>query len=1381
MTDSTPKKKRRILLKATIALVLLIVLIVALLPTILSMGIVRGIARDAIASSVNGEFDIAAVKLGWFSDQRVEGVRMRDRDGSNAVDVTLTLRGGLLGLLMSGGTGGTDGLNMVVSGSITGTRNADGSFGLATLFKSDGSSSGSGGGGTGGSSQSGPVNAKATITIDTLTVAIKDLESQKRYAIDGLSGSATFDGGAGTLNAKLASATDMAGQKGSIDITVDAKGVSHQVDLAKLVIDAKVKAANLRVPAGDREADFKTIELAITSPGLAQSARVVATVEGTLDGTASTLAADVSVDALVNSAGAVAFRPANVRGTIDASNLPTSLLQPSLAATNVRLSEDLGAVIERLSVKIPGGGAPVAVELKAQKAMLAASAVVDPESGAVNNASFDGTVDVTPASLARLASAEVSAPVRLALRGRSLAFAATARDGAPALERLTGWVEVQPETPVVWLDRTKNIAAAAGPSTVIRFGRDDAASRFAAQVNAALALGSATEPPSAPAASNLTLGATVDPAITRIENATLSADLPLEPGFLVATTGQSFSKPVRLMPTVRDLDLALPYTGLGGIAVDAEVRVAGETALYVSQVNRDIALRDIALLLKSEDLTREIALALDGVVDTASIEVRQTIRSLPSDPSSIDPLAINTRGTTKLIGLSAASLIAWAPQQRTLIESAGIRDLSIDLANEPLPGKPGQRATLTLGGQPISGNIIAGVERDRASIDRLELAGTVARAMVLELQGSSEKPVTLAADAPFTLALARPTSFRFDELSAGGLPADLAARLTVSSLAVASAPGLSGPLTVQGLDTTVEVDPSATKATAKGSFSASGAGANERIEAVTFDLAWAKPAATDPPSLLSGASGSLRVAGVQVPWVEGLVGLAAGTVSNWTGDAGSLSLTMGRSGAEEVVTLEPSFPPNITEGSVTVRASGERVTASAAGLRVSVPPTTLERLSTKPAQAKDAPRFQFASGLSLALTDAKVELPKALANGLASEGDVLAGGSVQVALAIEPMTLRSVRPGMPLETLRVPALVASLRSTDLRQAITFEATQNEQAADGSFVRVQGGVSNLSDANGAFSADAATLDLDAEVRDLPTALVDLLAATDGSLGRALGDRITMTAKAKSLSAKSGQANLVVRSPFVELQVPQLTINSGGVARITDKNPLTATFALSPGIKDDLLYQINTIFADVELVKERATLTVRDLRYPLDGNLARFDSDLTLDVGDVRMRNGKPVSILFELLDNRPTPGSEARIEPLVVKINNGRLTYENFALRLFKQEGAPGTPPTWRSSIEMKGDVDLAKKHVNAITTRLPLSQVANYSGDATKILNQIGGRDSALAKSLSLGVTLYGPLYDDKGNFKELEMKLAPPEVGKDIKPEDLLKEGLKQIPGLVK
>ncbi len=1381
MTDSTPKKKRRILLKATIAIVLFIAILIALLPTILSMGLVRGIARDAIAGSVNGEVDLAAVKLGWLSDQRVEGLSFRDKDGSNTVDVTLTLRGGLLGLVFSGGTGGADGLDLVVSGSIVGTRSADGTLGLESLFKSgDGSAGSGGGGGTGSGSGSGGAAPKATITIDTLSVAIKDLESQKRYAIDGLKGAATFDGGgangAGTLTAKLNSATDTSGLKGSIDITIDAKGVAQPVNLAKLIVDAKVNATNLRVPAGDREAEFRAIELTLSSPGLAQSARVVAKVEGTLEGTASTLAADIAVDALVNSAGAVAFKPANVRGTIDASNLPTSLLEPWLASTNVRLSEDLGAVVERLSVKIPGGGAPVALELKAPKATLAASAVVDPESGAVNNATFDGTIDVTPASLARLASAEVSAPVRLALRGRSLAFAASGREDAPALERLTGWVEVQPETPVVWLDRAKNIAAAAGPSTVLRFGRDDAASRFAAQVNAALALGSATEPPSAPSSSNLSLGATVDAGFTRVENATLTADLPLEPGFLVATTGQSFSKPVRLRPTVRDLDCSIPAGGafgLGGIAIDAEVRVEGETALYVAQVNRDIALRDIALLLKSEDLTGEIALALDGVVDTATVAVRQTVRSLPSDPSAIDPFAVNTRGTTKLTGLSAASLIAWVPQQRTLIESAGIRDLSIDLANEPLPGKPGQRVTLALGGEPMRGNVIAGVEKEQASIDRLELSGTIARALVLELQGSSEQPVTLAADAPFTLALARPTSFRFDELAAGGLPAGLAAQLTLPSLAVASAPGLAGPVTLQGLDTTVEVDPSATKATAKGSFAASGAASGERIEAVTFDLAWAKPAATDPPSLLSGASGSMRIAGVQVPWVEGLVGLAPGTVSNWTGDAGSLALTMARSGAEEVVTLEPSFPPNITEGRVTVRASGERVTATAAGLRIAVPPTTLERISTKPNQAKDAPRFQFASGLSLALTDATVELPKALVR----EGDTLAGGSMQVALAIEPMTLRSVRPGMPLETLRVPALQASLRSTDLRQAVTFDIAQNEQTADGSTVRVQGGLSNLSDASGAFSADAATLDLDAEVKDLPTAIVDLLAATDGSLGRALGDRISMTAKAKGLSAKSGQANLEVRAPFVELKVPQLTINSGGVARITEKNPLTATFALSPGIKDDILYQINTIFADVELVKERATLTVRDLRYPLDGNLARFDSDLTLDVGDVRMRNGKPVSLLFQLLDNRPTPGSEARIEPLLVKVNNGRLTYDNFALRLFKQEGAAGAPPTWRSSIEMKGDVDLAKKRVNAITTRLPLSQVANYSGDATKILNQIGGRDSDLAKSLSLGVTLSGPLYDEKGNFKELEMKLAPPEV----KPEDLLKEGLRQLPGLVK
>jgi hypothetical protein len=1389
----TPKRRGR-LVRILLGAVAAIVLLIALAPTILSWGIAKSIARNALVDSINGDADVARVSLGWFSNQRVEGLAVRDAAGENVAKLDVTVQNGLLSLAGSGGSS----LDVALSGSIKGTIEKDGSIGFAKLAKpssggAGGSGSGSGGSGSGKKSDSASEIA-AKVSIKDLSIVLDDKASGKTYALTGLSGEMLFDGKTRSAKATLASPTEFAGSKGSIQLAVDLGNLPLAGDLGAMTIDLALGAKDIKVPAGGVEAEFRTIECNVKSPGLSQNATVTAKAEGIVDGkTPSALIADLTIAQPINAKGGVNLDPANVVGSIEASNLPTSLLQPSLVATGLVASEDIGPIIQKLVVKAPGGtGQRVVVQLASEKAELELGGLVSANERSISDGTLSGTLRATSATVKRLAKIDVLGAVELRLAGRDLRWAAP-REGAAALDTFVGSLELQPLAPLVWLQAKPNadqlpsetvgstpIAVALGPSTLLLVGRQAADRPLTVDVKASVALGSAGAPPSAPTSPNVTLRSDVAASFKRLENAVVATDLPLEPSFLLAVTGKSFSKSARLVTQVRDLDYSFGGTHpLGGLSIDADVRIAGETAMYVEQLKRDVPLRDLTLRLQGADASKELAVALTGLVDATSVDVLETLRDLPAEFNGIDPLALNMRGQAKIDGLTSASLIAWLGQHRELIDAAGIKNLTIQLKHEPAAGSaPSQRVDLTLAGEPVHGNVQASVASESGSIEQLELAGVAPEALVRALQSSKESKVVLAQDAPFALALSRPTSFRFADLREGKLPAGLAARLTVASAVVSSAPGIQGGVAVDGLDVTTEVDPSATAATIKGSFGLRGtAGPDARLERASIDLAWAKQSG---PSLLGGLTGTVTLDGVNVPWVESLLGKEQGAYSKWTGDNGSLALKLDRNGKGERIQLVPKFP-RITSGTVDVLAEGQSLTATAKGLAVRVPAASLTELAAKPAPkqanaTKEGPKYSFQSDLALTLSDATATLP----NGLVNEGDRMSGGSMNVALSVEPIALNVIEPAKPLTTLKVPAIDLSLQSTDFKNRIELHAKDRGQGAAGeASFKIDGAVVGLSDAEGRFSGENARIDLSADVRDIPTVLVDLIASTNGKLVRSLGDRLAFKANASKLSKTSGELSAEIKAPFADLTIPQLSINKNGIARIVPEKPMTASFAMSPGIKEDLLYAINTIFVDVDLVKERASLNVSELRYSLDGDLSKLDGVINMEVGEVALRNGKPVSVILMLLNTAAAEsegGSEGRIEPLSIKINNGRLTYDNFGLKLFRLSTPEGAPAEYANAIDMKGDVNLATMTVTAITTKLPLSQFANYSGDLSDILAGVGGRDSEVAKSLFVGITLYGPLYDEKGHFKELSKKVEPPDLKGIAKDPGAL---LKVIPGL--
>ena len=160
-------------------------------------------------------------------------------------------------------------------------------------------------------------------------------------------------------------------------------------------------------------------------------------------------------------------------------------------------------------------------------------------------------------------------------------------------------------------------------------------------------------------------------------------------------------------------------------------------------------------------------------------------------------------------------------------------------------------------------------------------------------------------------------------------------------------------------------------------------------------------------------------------------------------------------------------------------------------------------------------------------------------------------------------------------------------------------------------------------------------------------------------------------------------------------------------------------------------------------------------PLDGNRAGLNANGQLTLGKVELDAGSQTLrflALFNQQDNRTVPGF---ITPLVISIVNGRLTYQDFTIKVGEHQGG------YKHQLVFFGDIDLASTPERAISIK------ARYPADGlAKSIKEV----PTIVGVLYVEIDFFGPLYDAQGNSIPLEHKIN---VGADLpkKPEDILKD----------
>jgi len=272
---------------------------------------------------------------------------------------------------------------------------------------------------------------------------------------------------------------------------------------------------------------------------------------------------------------------------------------------------------------------------------------------------------------------------------------------------------------------------------------------------------------------------------------------------------------------------------------------------------------------------------------------------------------------------------------------------------------------------------------------------------------------------------------------------------------------------------------------------------------------------------------------------------------------------------------------------------------------------------------------------------------------------------------------------------------------------------------------------------------------------------VLLGMGAELGEALGPELTVDATATS--SAPGAATIAARasSRYATLDAPQVDLRAGMLA-VAPAKPVTLDFLPSPPLRQRYLAPINPVFRDIRLADESKPirLAVPMVAYPLDGDMARFDADVRLTVGNVLLERNADNDLLNVLKifqkdakqDNRPVDGV---IDPLVVAVRKGQLTYKDFSV------GIERVGSGWRTRLIFDGDIDLTQKppYARRIAANYPLSSLAR---EVISVLpNEDGGPLADALNSISLNVAdaaqlriaFRGPLGEVNGKPAKLDRR----------------------------
>lgn len=1301
MAEPTPPQPRRRRRRKWLAiggiLFALLIAFVGLLPTLVSWGLGHGLIRNAINQQINGSANFDRLDASWFGSQSLENFTIVDASGRKAVDVDVRVSAGLFQVL----TQRPGPLSITMSGEAAGEIREDGSTSFGDLVRPQPQPP----------PPSGPFRLPElpplTVNITAFNVNIKDLRTGQTLALQDLNGAVNYQEPTQPITLDLTGKTITNGTPGTLTIRGNAENLFNSAgDLtlggASAVVEAKIESpAGVPIPLPPAAADLapgsphvKTLNLQIASDDLTArivgALDVVAQIEGH---PATSMQVQAALGNMLTNSGELSLRAATANLSVEAQNLPF-------------VSGDLQGAVNRFKLTAVSNDLTqtivIAIDSTAQisghpASTLAASLSVD-ELFAPNGA--------LQLAIEKITGTVQSATVPTAIAQPMLANTpiVLARDVGPVLD--------------------VNASFSAGQTRHITIVADAAALRAEAQ-------------------------ATVDPQRQSIEGQHLLVDWAgVHPDVVKWMTQLAVDRPVALgvrltsftVPAFDERTKSYPlqqFAAAGRIVLigtsPVTIQLPSATADESSQPPAPISFAAANVLLQFETpaLAQHVDVTGSGLIDGASVTFSERITNLFNVAGKSEPINALPAGTLTITNLPAATLARFAPEQRDLIDEIVGPSLSATVTTTQVDAD--LAATIQAKANAFDSTIHAVRRATALHISGANTDITVTPRLASLLQKNSENPINVEKPATITVNVQPLDMPQGDGPFQYGLPLEpIRATVEIPQLIASNLPAVAEPLELAegSLEFTVQRVGEGFTSAGKGDLILNVAGRTQDTQGHIANLRYRFDATTSAaePTL----SGLFGFSAISVARLERALGRQAGELSQWTGNEGELIFKV--EGAGEALTANITSELPHFRGQFIASKTAEFITLTGETNEFRLPqPAVQARLNPAPQDGTAntpalPPSARVLADIPMVLQLNQVRVPTAL---LSNESFDPKAVTIDIALTGGPVRLTSPAPGegggevrTTLRNLQIAINTKNLAEGvqyTLRSSAEVQAPEappasatpppgaistprgnraaNEPATDRGdsattpgAIDVAGKLTGLVNEESKLQFDNAKVQMTANVKDMPTAVADAVAKMQGLIVAAVGPVMNATFKVDDFSTSTGRLDARIDTTNGWLEA--VILGREQSFRMRNTAPLKAELAITPPLRDRLLYKINPILADIRSTEHPLRASGTGI-VPADFDLSKLSADFEIDIGKVEFDSGSTTMTLlrFAQQDKRAAtiPGE---IEPIVGRVRNGILTYRRFNVRVDKWEMA------------YSGQVDLVKQTMD-LRTELPLKALGH--------------------------------------------------------------------------
>ncbi|MHC5113597.1 MAG: hypothetical protein ACYTGP_04120 [Planctomycetota bacterium] len=262
-------------------------------------------------------------------------------------------------------------------------------------------------------------------------------------------------------------------------------------------------------------------------------------------------------------------------------------------------------------------------------------------------------------------------------------------------------------------------------------------------------------------------------------------------------------------------------------------------------------------------------------------------------------------------------------------------------------------------------------------------------------------------------------------------------------------------------------------------------------------------------------------------------------------------------------------------------------------------------------------------------------------------------------------------------------LEITVLARDLRRGVTvgINGRTGRDPEAGGTIAVNGSLTDVMTDESTFDLARGTLNAQATVADVPTAVVDAILRQQGKLAAALGPTLDGRFTADGFSTQAG--TLAMNLTATNGQLAGMLRGAGGDFQVAADPPFSASLVVTDPFRTEILQRINPVLGDIEKTDRPIEFTMTGTAtIPVESGVEKLNATLNIDVGNVDFDPAANVVSIMSVYE-QVSGTIRGHISPIVAKAVNGVVACEPFVVTINQ------------CTLTSYGTVNLVEKRVDA--------------------------------------------------------------------------------------